>query len=83
MWVIEGVECDLVEIILIDFGVDKLEKLIMELLMLYKDYDLFGWFKVESKKDLVKCDVVLLNIVDVFIMVYCLVKVSVNWVGVI
>lgn len=81
MWVTEGVECDPAEIISIDPGIDKLEKLITELSTPHKDYDPSGRSKVESKKDLSKRDVASPNIADAFIMAYCPVKVAASWVG--
>lgn len=81
MWVTEGVECDPAEIISIDPGVDKLEKLITELSTPHKDYDPSGRSKVESKKDLAKRDVASPNIADAFILAYAPVKISTSWVG--
>jgi phage terminase large subunit len=81
MWVTEGIECDPDEIISIDPGIDKLEKLITELSTPHKDYDPSGRSKVESKKDLAKRDVASPNIADAFIMAYCPVKVSASWAG--
>lgn len=81
MWVTEGIECDPAEIISINPGVAKLEKLITELSTPHKDYDPSGRSKVESKKDLAKRDVASPNIADAFILAYAPVKVAASWIG--
>ena len=81
LWVTQGKECDPSEIISIDPGVSRLEKLITELSTPHKHFSATGKSKVESKEDLAKRDVASPNIADAFVMAYAPVKSTQSWVG--